>query len=222
MQEWVAKNRAKGTANTEAVWYPGNEDYLWVKANYALDGKVKGEKLKEAYWDFREGSSERAEKQAQKLYDELAKDLGGGSPTYLDKESFLLLIEDEIASTEQEHAEATEGYWIFTYRERNYEIFNYGDRVVLSYTKKMPDEWSEATQINLVEQMQKWVSKKEAKHATSTEAQTYPGYANYLWVTATYAIDGSLEGKKIHEGYWHFCDDYAEKLDKEVTKALQK
>ncbi len=35
-----------------------------------------------------------------------------------------------------------------------------------------------------------------AKHATSTEAQTYPGYANYLWVTATIPIDGSLEGKK--------------------------
>ncbi len=66
MEEWVKKNKAKDATTTEAMWSPSNT-HIYIKATYALDGKLKGEKLKESYSDFRNDFSAKAAKQIDKI-----------------------------------------------------------------------------------------------------------------------------------------------------------
>ena len=54
MKKWVEKNAVKGATSTEVQWHPDNNDYLQVKATYALAGKLKGEKIRDGYFDFRD------------------------------------------------------------------------------------------------------------------------------------------------------------------------
>ena len=52
MRKWVEKNAVKDATSTNVQWNPDDNDYLQVKATYALDGELKGEKIRDSYLDF--------------------------------------------------------------------------------------------------------------------------------------------------------------------------
>ncbi len=132
-----------------------------------------------------------------------------------------MVLEDDLSELEQDHDDAKEGFWVFTYLDRYFEVLNYGDRVVVTCNFSVPEEATDAGRAAFLGKVQKWVAGHQAKEATQTEAEWKPGVEDVLWVRATFELGNGMTGKKIHDGYWHFCDKYSEDLDKQVEKAAE-
>ena len=72
MQEWVAKNPPKDATVAEALWSPRDNDMLWVRATYTLDGKnMKGETLRKAYAEFRDKYSAKVDEEVDKVLEKV-------------------------------------------------------------------------------------------------------------------------------------------------------
>ncbi len=149
--------------------------------------------------------------------------LEGQKLDHLTRDEFVCLVDDGYEDIKaKSHAEAVEGYWEYNWKERAYEVFNYGDRVVLSISREVPDGATDAQRAKVLEEAGKLVSKKPAKGATETQVLWYPGYSNYLWLKATYNLDGQIRGKDFSSNYTKFVRDYAAEMDKKLAKIIKK
>lgn len=64
----------------------------------------------------------------------------------------------------------------------------------------------------IAEKVQALVNKMPAKKSFSMEVPRYPGYDNYVWVKASYTLDGNIKGKDVNKQYRAFVYDYSEEL----------
>lgn len=217
MQKWVSKNKVKH-ATTEVRWSEEDRYELVIASTFTLDGKLKGSDMIKSYQEFLDKWSAKAGDEVDSILEGLREALVKSKPERLSRADFLMLMQDDVTDFEKEHDEATEGFWSFSFHERGFEMYNYGDRIVLSYWKELP-EASEARRTRFLAQIQQWIGKKRAKNADTMEASWHEDGDEYIHVRATYEL-GDLKGKDLHEAYWHFKREYSEALEEEVEDAI--
>ena len=142
--------------------------------------------------------------------------------THLSKADFLLLTGDGLSKVEKEHDEATEGYWDFTNKGRSFEMFNYGDRAMLTYYRHIPGSVTGDERAQVLGKIQKLVDKNKVKNAGSKDALWHIDDEEFVWVRVHFPFDGTLKGEKFYDGYWDFKNKFASKLHKEIDKVLKK
>lgn len=151
---------------------------------------------------------------------ELQKDLYQSKPTHLSKAEVPLVLAMSLDEFEQEDAEAQEGYWAFSIKGRSQRIFNYGDRLAFAYAHQIPDGANFIARAGVLVGMQEWTAKNKAKDAATTEAMWSPSNT-YIYVKATYPLDGKLKGEKLKENYRDFRNNFSAKAAKEIDKILK-
>ena len=127
-------------------------DQIAVRATYSYAGGVGEKDIRGRLVMLMEGGRaiiKRVMTAGVEVLEETQKEIQKRELRSLSKVEFLFLTEDELDKVEKEHDEATEGFWSFTYRERGFEMFNYGDRFVASYYQEMPEGLSAAPWIPL-------------------------------------------------------------------------
>jgi hypothetical protein len=88
--------------------------------------------------------------------------------------------------------------------------------------KQMPDGINESQREKVLNKATELVAKKGAKGASATEVLWYPGYSNYLWLKASYPLDGEIKGKQFKEEYHDFMNKYAKDMHKKLEKIVKK
>ena len=226
----VAKKSAKGANSMEVLLHPENTDYIWVKANLALDGKLKGKEVAESYADFKYKYAKEFRKKIlnvfkdyEKAAEKSAKEAEDQTYSFVTQDDYLMLAPDDLSEfleTEGE-SQAVEGHWsiVMGDEERECEIFNHGDRIVYALAMAMPGE-DEAIWTEVSEKIQGVVNEMPAKKSSSMEVTRYPGYEHYVWVKVTYALNGNIKGKDIAEQYKDFVYDYSEKMYKKISEVF--
>ena len=137
VRKWVEKNQISGTT-MDVRRDENDENRLIIAMTILIDGKIKGEKIGKAYWEFVKNKAALADRQVKKLTKELVKDLSTyGGLQYITGPELLLAIDDDLSGLEAE-SQAPEGSWEFTYLERSLELHNHGDHVVFSYVREIP------------------------------------------------------------------------------------
>ncbi len=218
LNQWLERNQVRHAELTEARY---DDDRVTIVARYHFDGSLKGEDFAKSYWNFMKKQSAKIGDEIEDLSEDLVGDVARQELTELKGEQLLMILEEDLSELAGEHAEADD-FWEFTYHDRTFEVLNYGDHVIVSCYFEMP-EVSEADKAKVLQAVGDWVVKHDAKEATRTTAQWYPEYEGKLiWVTAIYELGDGMTGEKIHEGYWHFCDDYSEDAEKQFNKAVSK
>jgi hypothetical protein len=217
LTDWLEHNPLNHAA-TRTFW-GGDGSTLTVASRFAFDGNLKGKDFAESYREFLENYSVKVWEKVGDLTGNIAKQIGEGGLTHISGPELLMVLEDDLSKLEQEHSEAKEGFWVFTYQELDFEVLNFGDRVVVTSNYSVPEEATDAGRAVFLGKVQKWVNGHQAKEATRTEAEWKPGVDNVFWIKATFELGNGMTGKKIHDGYWHFCDKYSHDLDKQVQKA---
>jgi hypothetical protein len=102
-------------------------------------------------------------------------------------------------------------------------VHNFADRVVFSYYYELSEDLNDGEREKLLSKVSEWVDDHDARDAESMETLWYPGYGTtYLWVTATYPLNGTIKGEKLGEAYWDFKTDYTVDLEKEVVKQIER
>ena len=149
-----------------------------------------------------------------------AKNLSKNKITYLRKNDFLNLTGDGLSEVESENEDVAEGYWLFTNKGRDFELFNYGNKVILSYYREIPASVSGEKREEFFAKMQEFVDKNKLKRATSQEVVWFD--EEIIWIKVHYEFDGTLKGKDFKDSYWKFKDKFAMKLHKEIDKTLKK
>lgn len=218
----VADKPAKGATSMDVLWYPGYEQYLWVKANYVLDGQIKGKDVDEWSDKFVDDYGKDLFKDLEDALKDYREDLEDQPLTHLTSAGFMQLMNDGLKDFQKPHEEAKEGMWEFSIDENWFELHNYGDRVMLSLYKKMPESVSQDTYEEIRAKVQKEVDDDQAKDAASMVVEWYPGYPDVLWVKANYPFDGKFKGKDLKNAYKDFIYDYGEDLHKEINKIVDK
>ena len=163
-------------------------------------------------------------KDASKALEKYKKELEERKLSHLSKLEFMYLVSDDYFRREStEDEEAVEGFWKIHDDGRHYRIYNYGDRIVYSITLKMPDGADDdALREKVLRQAGEQVAKKQAKGASETEVLWVPWATSYLWLKATYLLDGKIEGKKFKEHYHHFMGKYSKDMHKKLKKIIEK
>lgn len=216
----VKKKPVKGAGSTEVLRYPGQENHVWVKADFALDGQIKGKDVAEYYTEFKREYAKEFHKKIQDVFKDVEKeveraqkDFENSPVTFLNQNQYMQLADDNLEGDLDPAEGVEQGHWAFTVGEekRDCEIFNYGDRIVYTLAMKMPtgdaDVWAEVE--NKVRAL---VNDKPADKSSGMEVTRYPGYDHYVWIKASYTLDGSLKAKEINKQYRHFVYDYSKKL----------
>lgn len=68
VQEYVSKKRMAKASRQEVTWYgEGKEEATWAKISFDLDGNIKGEELKKAYFDFYQKYTQDLERAIEKI-----------------------------------------------------------------------------------------------------------------------------------------------------------
>ncbi len=203
-----------------------SENRIMVTASYGYDEKSSEGKIKDHLVFLMENSRRiirETMKHSEKALESVRKELEKKNLDHLTRDEFICLVDDGYEDMKaKSHDDAVEGYWEYTWKERAYEIFNYGDRVVLSISREVPDGATDSQRAKILEEAAKLVSKKPAKGASETQVQWYPGYSNYLWLTATYNLDGEIKGKDFSSSYTKFVRDYAAEMNKKMAKIIDK
>ena len=225
----VAKKSAKGANSMEVLLHPEDTSYIWVKANFALDGKIKGKDVAESYDDFRNEYTKdfhkkildvfkKYEKAAEKVVDN-AQDK---TYSFLKQDEFVLIADDDLGDYLDPKEGVAEGHWAFVVgeEERDYEVFNYGDRIVYTLAMGMPTE-DEDTWAEITKKVQELVNKDPAKNSSSMEVSRYPEYDHYVWIKASYSLSAGLKGKDLNKQYNDFVYKYSEKLYGKISKIME-
>lgn len=229
IQGQVASKPAKGASSMEVLLHPEDTNYIWIKANLALDGNVKGNQVADSYSDFKYEYAKDFRKKIQDIYkdyDKAAEKLVDNAmdKTYsaLTQEEYVLLVEGELDGLLEPAEGVPGGHWEFVMgdEERELEIFNYGDRFVYALAMEMPedaeDQWTEIT-----EKVQSLVNDMPAKNASSMEVTRYPEYDNYVWIKASFSMENGIKGKDVSKQYQDFAEDYSEKLYKRIAEIME-
>lgn len=206
------------------VGVDGNRITLKVAGSYANGLKERHlvERMK-YIWNASNGILVWTYHASDDVEKDYVKNLTKNGLTHLSKVDFLVLTGDGLSEVEKENKEATEGYWSFKNKGRNFRMFNYGDRAMLTYYREIPDSVTGDDRAEVLAKVQKFVEKNKVKNAHSQEARWYNNKKEkFVWVRVNYEFDGKLKGEKFKEGYWDFKDKFATKLDKEIDKILKK
>lgn len=220
-KEQVADKPAKGASSMEALWYPGYEQYMWVKANYVLDGEIKGKDVDEWSDKFVNDYGKDIYKDLEDALKDYREDLEDQALTYLSSAAFMQLVNDDLNDFQKPHEEAKEGMWEFHIDDNWFEIHNYGDRVLLSLYRKLPESVSKDNYPDILSQVKEKIDDKQAKKATSMEVEWYPGYPDVIWVKAFYPFDGKLKGDDLKDAYKDFIYDYGKDRHKDIAKIIE-
>jgi len=154
---------------------------------------------------------------------ELQKELQKLAPAHLNRDELPLVLAVDYSDFLEENANATEGYWSFNVEGRSLRILNHGGSVDFVYTCELSDEIDLVPRAALLLLMQKWVEKNPAKGSTTTEVNWSPQSSDWLWVKATYVLDGKkMKGEDLEKAYAEFRDKYSVKADEEVDDVLAK
>jgi len=157
-----------------------------------------------------------------KVENNARKELDKPPLSYLNRDEFVLLIDDEYEElTVKEGPE--EGCWDFPNEETgaSYEIYNFGDRLVFSINEQMPATTSEEQRDEIINQVDALVAKKNAKGANAMEVLRHPEDTNYVWVRANYALDGRIKGKELAKYYTEFKNKYAKDFHKKILDVFK-
>jgi hypothetical protein len=203
-----------------------HEDRIMVSASYAYHEKTSEGAIKDRLVYLMENSRRiirETMKHSEKALETARKKLESKELDHLTRDEFICLVDDGYENLKAKpHNEAVEGFWEYTWDERAYEVFNYGNRVVLSISTETPDNATDAQRSKVLEEAGKLVSKKAAKGAAETEVLWYPGYSNCLWLRATYPLDGEIKGKDFSKNHKEFIHNYAKEMDKKLVKIIDK
>jgi hypothetical protein len=162
--------------------------------------------------------TEYANRDVEKDY---TKDLDNNKLTYLSSTDFALLAQD-LRKFKKKRKSTKEGYYDFKNEGRNIRVFNYGERTVVSYHRRIPDSITGENRTEVLTKIQKFVEKNKVTHASSQEARWYNlKKPTFVWVRAEFTFDGTLKGKEFSDGYWDFKNKFAEKVDKEISKIIK-
>ena len=158
-------------------------------------------------------------KEREKALETVRKELEKQTLSRLSQDEFVCLVDDGYEDLEaKKHAEAVEGHWVYGRQKRHYEIFNYGDRVVFSITKKIPKEASDAQKGKIMEEAGREVAKKQAKGASDTQVTLYK---TSIWLKASYVLDGNIKGKDFSKFHKEFVHNYAKDMDKKLGNIIK-
>lgn len=143
----------------------------------------------------------------------------------LTKSDFIFLMEapadwevdprEEWDPYEIEKEGVTEGAWDFTWGGRSMDVYNYGDRLVVQYTRDIAGP--EEARSKLLTDMQKWVKKNKVDKST-VEARWDEGNPERLIVAMTVPVNGKTKGEDISKAYWKFMREKAKKANEQVDK----
>jgi hypothetical protein len=221
----VAQKPAEGANSMEVLRHPEAMHYVWVKAHFALDGQIRGKKLAAYYKDFKQNYAADFHKKIMDVFKEYEKaaeksqkDFKNRKFSFLTQDEYIQLADDDLEGNLDPAEGVQEGHWTFTVgeEERDCEIFNYGDRIIYTLAAQMPSD-DEEVYAEIMEKVQTLVHKMPAEKSASMEVTRYPGYDNYVWVKASYALDGGLKGKDLNKQYQAFVYDYSEALYIKIT-----
>lgn len=124
----------------------------------------------------------------EKASKDARKEMGEQALSYLSREDFVFLIDDGYEKlTVVEGPKEGRRNFSNSKTEAHYEIYNFGDRLVLSMYEEFPAT-TEAQRIEIVNKVNAQVSKKPAKGAQSMEALLHPEGDEYIWVKANFAL----------------------------------
>lgn len=225
----VAKKPAKGAQSMEVLLHPEDTDYIWVKANLALDGKIKGKEVAKYYSDFKYDYAREFHKKIQNVFKDYEKAAEktvkeGQGKTYasLTQDEFMLLADDELEENLDPVEGVQGGHWAFVVgeEERDCEIFNYGDRIVYTLAMQLPTDDEDAI-AEITDKVLALVKKMPAEKSSGMEVTPYPEYDNYVWIKASYTLDSGLKGKDVNKQYQDFVYDYSEKLYSKISDILE-
>jgi hypothetical protein len=227
----VAKKPAKGAHSMEVLLHPEDTDYIWIKANLALDGNVKGKLVAESYSDFKDKYAKEFRKKIQGLfkdYDKAAEKVvdNARDKTYssVSQEEYELLVEGELDGLLDPAEGVPGGHWAFVIgdddEERDFEVFNYGERFVYTLSMAMPGE-SEEQWAEITDKVQALVEGMPAKNASEMEVTRYPEFDHYLWIKASYNIGNGIKGKDVSRQYKDFTEDYSMKLHGKISEIME-
>lgn len=80
---------------------------------------------------------------------------------------------------------------------------------------------TEAKWAEITEEVQALVNDMPAKKSSGMEVMRYPGYENYVWIKASYTLDGGIKGKDLNKQYHDFVYNYSEKLYNKIYKIME-
>lgn len=163
--------------------------------------------------------TEYANREVEKDY---TKDLDNNKLTYLNSTDFGLLTEN-LSKFKKKNKAAKEGYYDFRNKGRKIRIFNYGDHILLTHYRRIPEAISGDKRTEAFNTIKAFVDKNNVKHAISQETRWYnKKKEDFIWIRIRYNFDGNLKGKDFTDGYWNFKDKFLPKLEKEITKTIEK
>lgn len=214
---WVKKHKDLDvTVGTE-----GNRVTLTGAYTYAGNLGALADRLE---WLFKSSTgilvwTEYANRDVEKNY---TKNLEKKKLTYLSNTDFTLLAQD-LSRFKKKSTSAKEGYFDFNNKGRKIRIFNYGDYILLTHYRRIPDTISGDKRTEAFNKIQAFVDKNKVKHATSKETRWYnEKKKQFIWIRIRYDFDGNLKGKEFTDGYWDFKNKFLSKIDKELTKTIEK
>ena len=132
------------------------------------------------------------------------------------------LVNDGLDDFLKNREDIKEGLWEFHIDDNWFELHNYGDRVLLSIYRKLPDSVSKDKYPEILAKVKEKIDDKKAKGANAMEVQWYPGYPDVIWVKADYPFDGKLTRKDFNEFYKDFIYDYGKDRHKDIAKIVEK
>ncbi|MCG6955929.1 MAG: hypothetical protein LJF04_08050 [Gemmatimonadetes bacterium] len=139
--------------------------------------------------------------------------------TYLARDDFMALVDDDLQGFVRDHPRAKEGWWEFTMDDRSYELYDFGDSLQLTFyvdARDLPRE----RRNEFLDTVRDMVARRPPAGAMATEVTWYPEYIHLIWIKASYVLDGSFGAQAMKERYHQFVYVYARDLEAEIRRVM--
>ncbi len=211
ISSWVNDNPMD---NAEMIvhWYPDYEENIQVKAAYNLTGQLEGSELHDMLNEFISDWTESLYEEIRSIMEDYTQELKERELSYLEKGVFLLLINNDIFSSEGTAEEVNEGYWEFhvdnTYQ---YQIYNYGNNLWMTSWYKLPESLSQEAINEIISYTQQFANENSFSDKFQYIVRNYPGAdKEYIQLVASLEFPEPVAGGVIAEGYNSFVYDLAQ------------
>jgi len=231
LQTRIKEKTLKGADNTIVEWYTDtttvhpDDTAIRVRAQINRHGNKKGKELQETYKRFDTEYAydlyELISEVRNEAWESYVADLSNKPLKALSRKDFLVLVSDGLDEAEIQKDGVTGGYWEFGYEDplRNFEIYNYADRMELTMLVESPENLSDSKWENVMKKTrEKYSKEKPTPEAKSVEILLYPEYEQYIWLKAVYPYDGNMTIGQLEQAYFAFTNDYSEKVAKDIHK----
>lgn len=217
-EEWVRKDASDAQVNMDVIdneytltasyKYSGGKDEIvknlwpvvnWSRHSITLIWKAK----KEFYVEFR---------------DELLND--NMKPLTNDQVIFLL-EDDDLYDSYIEDKDAL-GAWEFEVNDVSFELYNYPDRIEMSYLEYTGKDLSEDIKKSIFDEMNQYVNDNKITEASSTELVWDDIDPEFLKVIVKFKYDETIEGNDFFDAYYKIYNDEGFNFSEKLYTVLDK